>query len=564
MRRNCRTCGTPPTPYYKNENNSLTQDHAAIFRDTQYAAGIKITDQFVVPAIGEDIQVCVKNLVNLVVGSYIWNPLYGYLQIAHWDSCTGKIGLLNEDINGGAIPGTVVSEGSLFAVTARPCCADQDNFSIFPFLAEDYVIPAVDSPVTLSVTSTYGLMQGTNVRIGSNVYYLQNINSSLEIVVINKGAGGTPGDIVQARDANGELQYLITQSVLSACISPGSDIVKLTGCDGANEAVLEGEWVGQVPVLQDPTTEEVAFYLLDTEVRTCTSLTATLNVLSATRTYTISVADETLFSIGDIIQLNFGELRWRVLDNTTPEELEISCTTGDPGSDFTVPFGSSVCLQLSIEALENEVNYGWILLPVSEGTYISATSFSVPGDQSAFLKIGQKLRLTNGGTKYFNIVSFLLAPGITTINVIPNTDYVIANTDITNIAYSLSNPQDFPAYFTYDCNPGGFASLTGEVARYWVIESMLYGKVFVAGVSNDVAFTIATPATPESFGPSAVTIVNGQAYHMSDNSIALTGVGEVGFTTFPTLDVYKDQTSAAWTAANNKGALIVYNFTLNQ
>lgn len=353
--RKCIPCGTPAIPYYKDEKNNLTQDHASIFRDTQYAAGIEFPEEFTVPAIGEDIQVCVKNLVNLVVGSYIWNPSYGYLQIAHWDSCTGKIGLLNDDISGAAIPGTVVSAGSLFAVTARPCCADQDNFSLFPFLAEDYVIPGVGNSVTLSVTSTFGLIEGTFVRIGSNVYFLDQINSSLEIQVTNQGAGGAPGATVAARDVNGDLQYLITQAVASACISPGNDTIKLIGCVGTSEAILEGDYAGQVPVLQDSATEEVMFQLLDTEVRTCTSLLTPVNITPGVGTYTFEVEDASLFTAGQILEVQSSSLRFEIT-SITVNDIDVTSIPNPAGVTTTLQAGEWVCLILTTELLQDEID----------------------------------------------------------------------------------------------------------------------------------------------------------------------------------------------------------------
>ncbi len=52
MSKKCISCGTPPQPYYANPENSVTQDHAAIFRDTQFAAGVQIVEEFVIPQIG--------------------------------------------------------------------------------------------------------------------------------------------------------------------------------------------------------------------------------------------------------------------------------------------------------------------------------------------------------------------------------------------------------------------------------------------------------------------------------------------------------------------------------
>ena len=575
MSRKCRSCGTPPQPYYVNDKNSVTQDHAAIFRDTQFAAGIEFPEEFVVPVIGEDIQVCVKNLINLVIGSYIWNPAYGYLKIAHWDSCTGKIGLLNDDISGAALPGTVVSEGSLWAVTARPCCADQDNFSLFPFLAEDYVIPGVGNSVTLSVTSTFGLIEGTLIRIGSNVYFLDQINSSLEIVATNQGAGGIPGSTVNARDVNGELQYLITQAVTSACISPARDIVKLIGCDGANEAVLSGEWEGQVPVLIDPTTEEVAFYLLDTEVRTCTELTAPVNVLAGIVNYVIFVADESLFAIGQILQLDGGALRWEITDNTTPGELDITCTTGNPGSNFTIALGASVCLQLCCEstseaiteleadvvALQSEVadidailEDGWLPLSAT-GTYIGANSFSVSGDVTTKLKIGQKLKLLlNGVNFYGNIISFSFGAGVTTINLIGNNSYSLTSNPITFVEISYSNPRDFPARFLWNTNPFGFSAISQNTGVYWVIDSEINCHGYIQGTSNSTAFLVDLPASaPSSFV--------GRCSNSLDNSLPVTTVG-YATSLGSQASLFPGQTIAAWTNSGTKGAIIDLKYLL--
>lgn len=355
--KRCISCGTPPQPYYVNDKNSVTQDHAAIFNDTRYAAGVCIPEQFVVPELGEDVAVIAKNLTNIVVGSYLWSPAYGYLKISSWDSCEKVLGLLNEEISGAAIPGIVVAEGSCFAVTARPCCADQDNFSLFPFLAEDFVAPSVTNSVTITVTSTFGLIVGTYVRIGTGVYFLETINSTLEVVIRNDGAGAVAGTTVEARDVNGNLQYLITSEAASACTASGADIGRLVICDGITSDILDGDFAGQIPVLINSTTDEVEFQLLDTQERVCTTLTSVFNIVAATQAYTIDVADESIFAIGEILQINFhATLRWEVTDNTTPGELGISCVGGPPGVNLVVATGSVVCLQLCCQTLTEEVD----------------------------------------------------------------------------------------------------------------------------------------------------------------------------------------------------------------
>ena len=73
------------------------------------------------------------------------------------------------------------------------------------------------------------------------------------------------------------------------------DAGRIISCDGANEAILEGEYAGQVPVLQDVGTQEAVYQLLDADVRTCTFLTSVMAIVSATPSYTMNVNDEKYF-----------------------------------------------------------------------------------------------------------------------------------------------------------------------------------------------------------------------------------------------------------------------------
>ena len=367
----CTTCGATPTqtPYYENVGNETIQDHASIFNNTRYAAGVTVKEEFQIPAIGADIQVYLKDVTNIVVGSYLWHPAYGSLKIIHWDECTRKVGLLNEGLNGTAPAGTTVSECTSFIPSSRPCCEDQDNFSFFPFLAEDFTVPSVTQQRTVQVTSTFGLVAGTDVRIGSNVYHLDQINSSLQIVIRNEGSGGVPGSTVSALDAEGKLQYLLTTVVSSACTAPKVDQGVLIICDGSNESILDGEFAGQVPVLQDATTDEVKFEFLDTLVRVCTVLTAQMSITAAQPSYTIDVDDESIFTIGDVLEINVLSLRWLVTDNTTPGELDVICTIGNPLININVSSGSSVCRQLTDEYLLGQVL--GLVVPIMERTAAS-------------------------------------------------------------------------------------------------------------------------------------------------------------------------------------------------
>lgn len=563
----CKTCGHPPAPipYYEEVENSSLQDHSSIFKSTQYAAGVVIADEFQIPAVDQDIVVCVKDATNIVVGSYLWHPAYGPIKIAYWDGCNQKIGLLNEGLTGTAAPGTVVSECTAFVITSRPCCADQDNFQLFPFLAENFVVPAIGSSRTIRVTSTFGLVTETNIRIGTGVYLLEQINSSLEVVIKNEGGGETPGTTVEAKDADGDFQYLITTIIVSGCSNSKVTEGIILVCDGSSEQRLDGSFVGQVPALQDASTDEVAFVFLDADLRSCTTLTAQMAITALQPDYTIDVDDESLFDIGDVVEINFSSLRWLVLDNTTPGQLDVTCVTGNPGVTVNVASGSAVCLQLSSETFTEQFQTGWQRLAAA-ATYNSASSFEISGDVTARLRVGQKFKfLLNGVVYYGNIAAFgyeLYSVGNTGIDLVVNTDYVLTNNTIEQVYISNENPVDFPLFFEYDINANGFALVTTEEGLYWITDGKIFGRGVVAGSSNDTFLTVDVPVPRGAAFGNFVGTVSG----ILDNSLAVPETGTVFLTAgSSTASLHPNASSgSAWTSSSDKGATFEFWYIMDQ
>ncbi len=91
---------------------------------------------------------------------------------------------------------------------------------------------------------------------------------------------------------------------------------------------------------------------------------------------------------------------------------------------------------------------GWINLGLS-ATYVSATSFTVPGDYTAYFKLGAKIRLVNSTTKYGYVLSSSYSAPNTTVNLVANTSHALASAAITDLRLSYANPPDFPAYLTW-------------------------------------------------------------------------------------------------------------------
>lgn len=69
-------------------------------------------------------------------------------------------------------------------------------------------------------------------------------------------------------------------------------------------------------------------------------------------------------------------------------------------------------------------------------TYISATSFSVPGDQTSILQVGRRLKTVNsGGTIYSGISTSTFGAGVTTVVVI--NDSGVLDVGLSSVAYGL-------------------------------------------------------------------------------------------------------------------------------
>lgn len=78
-------------------------------------------------------------------------------------------------------------------------------------------------------------------------------------------------------------------------------------------------------------------------------------------------------------------------------------------------------------------------------TYIDATSFSVPGDQTANLQIGRRLRTTNtSGFIYSTISNSVFAAGITTVTVVNDSGTLDAGLTIVEYGLLAASPLSVP------------------------------------------------------------------------------------------------------------------------
>ena len=117
-------CGTSqtaaPTPFY-NCGTSVQETHCKPVFFQSFATAITTNADFVIPDCGVEAIVTFNSLSQILIGSYIWNPDYGYFKVTAFDYQCSQVTILNECFGENAAPGTVVKACTLFAVSTCPC-----------------------------------------------------------------------------------------------------------------------------------------------------------------------------------------------------------------------------------------------------------------------------------------------------------------------------------------------------------------------------------------------------------------------------------------------------------
>lgn len=142
---------------------------------------------------------------------------------------------------------------------------------------------------------------------------------------------------------------------------------------------------------------------------------------------------------------------------------------------------------------------GWI--PVTDSwTYASATTVTVPSDATAKYSVGDKIKFSQSGTKYF----YITAVAATTLTLNGGTDYTVANAAISSIYYSkASTPLNFPQWFVYTPTFANTTLGNGTVSGKFTIngKTLKFRAQFTLGSTSAIgtAPTVTFPVTSPSF-----------------------------------------------------------------
>lgn len=202
-----------------------------------------------------------------------------------------------------------------------------------------------------------------------------------------------------------------------------------------------------------------------------------------------------------------------------------------------------------LETNDSNIKNGWAVVDAS-WSYASSTTITVPSGAASAYQKGDKLKLDNATTKYFNIVGV----ADTVLTVTGGSDYTVANSAISNIYISRADkPFGWPTHFNWVPTLTGFsADPTSTRYLFQIINAYCIVNVRQGGTgtSNATSFTMTPPLT-------AATISNGLwgtlCWQTFDNSAEQSTPGRAFIASAgSSITIQKTVASGTWTASGGK------------
>jgi hypothetical protein len=165
---------------------------------------LEIQNAWNVPACSASAVLSVVGLETVLVGSYLWNPSYGWFRVTAFDSVNFQITVINECFDDNATAGTVVPAGTQFVFGAPPGAtqvyfiAEGNGTGYTITTTQSNVVFGTQSPsITLTSPGTY--LIGGGINFGPNgcttstqtaVYLGLKRTNNTPTVILNRAVGG--------------------------------------------------------------------------------------------------------------------------------------------------------------------------------------------------------------------------------------------------------------------------------------------------------------------------------------------------------------------------------------
>jgi hypothetical protein len=226
--------------------------------------------------------------------------------------------------------------------------------------------------------------------------------------------------------------------------------------------------------------------------------------------------------------------------------------------------GTNDVLANDVNELQQALEDGWT--PVAATwTRTGNHAFSVSGDVTATYEPGVKVRYKDGGAfEYGVIATSSHAGGTTTVTLITNSDYAMADATITDRWLARVNqPAAWPEWFNYAPTFTGFSAAPAGGIYRWRADGRRIEIVIrqtADGTSNATTFTISAPVTAKAITDMTWRGVAGAR----DNTAALGDYSSLRVVQDTAIiDAFTDANVGAWTNSGGKRILagaIVYEY----
>lgn len=233
-------------------------------------------------------------------------------------------------------------------------------------------MPAVHLPPAGAATTTLIIPGLSKINVGSFLWhpvygYLKVVGfdyASSTVTVTNEGQALNASAGTEIRSCT-----LFTVVDNPSDAGPCANTLQTSGallvCKDGVVAPLDGTVAGQIPVLANAATNEVIFTSVDVPLKLCTALNSDLTLIPANGgPYAITVLDSTIFSGGDLLQIDGRTDRYLVTG--VPDGTHLTVTVSPVPAGFEViGSGSEVCAASCCEQIELDLAaiYGWQAAP---------------------------------------------------------------------------------------------------------------------------------------------------------------------------------------------------------
>lgn len=323
-----------------NFNTPCLQDHEHTEVYYNYTITVKTVTPFNVPKVENKVEVRLDNVKSILPGSILWNQKIGGMSVVSFDAATQTAIVTPANIN--VDFGSLVPMGTEFMVGIPAIdINDTKEYLDSPYLAADFISPAVGECQNASVTSVSGLTINDKVSIAGYVYKVGAIINKSTLRLCNDGEGAE-GGVVIAFDPEdcGEPSVPIIVYETSPCEATPVQTGNIVVCNSGSLTTLTGEADGQMVRWNN---NHKRWELVNAYIdENCSYLTTCFTVDTLDQSYVATVKSTTLFSLDNKVIIDDTKFTVEEIVDSTHLKLK-------PETRFTeivtYPTGTNVCIE---------------------------------------------------------------------------------------------------------------------------------------------------------------------------------------------------------------------------